>query len=480
MEENKLPLKTKLGYGFSSGAEAIPGNLLAVYFVFFLTDIVGVRAYMAGVIFFIVMLWDAFIDPIIGGLSDNYVTEKGRRLTFMKISLIPLAAAIFLMFSPIDISNQIILNLFYIFAAIFVCSAYSALAIPYFALSAEITSSHNQRNMLRFSSMIFYYPLLLITTAGPMLIWELAEEAGYSDRMAWGFIGGAFAVFLLIVCGIGIFLLRKCEKDSVKTALENKARKDSQRQEIPKENYFKIWKELLQLKSFKKIVFFIIFNMLGFSMVNTVIVYYLTYYMNMGEGEQAVFWVVYVLIICVTLPFVTRFCNKFGKRPVTLIVMVPAIILGVVLYFTGINSFVVLYIYTGASAVSSSCFFTFYLAYAHDCVEIDEFKTGKRRDGSLSALSSLAHQFGLALALPFVGLLLEITGYNGLADVQTETAIQGIHTIGTIIPTVLALISFLFLWFYPVSKKKYLLLHEALEKKKAGEEYSTDGFEDIL
>jgi len=480
MEENKLPLKTKLGYGFCSGAEAISGNLLAVYFVFFLTDIVGVRAYMAGVIFFIVMLWDAFIDPIIGGLSDNYVTEKGRRLTFMKISIVPLAAAIFLMFSPIDVSNQIILNLFYIFAAIFVCSAYSTFAIPYFALSAEITSSHNQRNMLRFSAMIFYYPLLLITTAGPMLIWEFAEEAGYSDRMAWGFVGGAFAVFLLIVCSIGIFLLRKSERDSIKTALENKARKDIQRHEIPKENYFKIWKELLQLKSFKKIVFFILINMLGFSMINTVIVYYLTYLMNMGEGEQAVFWVVYVLIICTTLPFVTRLCNKFGKRPVTLVVMIPTIILGFVFYFTGINSFVVMYIYTIAIAVSSSCFFTFYLAYAHDCVEIDEFKTGKRRDGSLSALSSLAHQFGLALALPFVGLLLEITGYNGLEEVQTETAIHGIHAMGTIIPAVFALISFVFLWFYPVSKKKYLLLHEALEKKKAGEEYSTEGFEDIL
>ena len=471
MKEKRLPLKTKIGYGLCTAAETIPGNLLAVYFVFFLTDIVGVRAYMAGVIFFIVMLWDALIDPVIGGLSDRFVTAKGRRLTWMKISVIPLAVAIALMFSPIEINNQIIENLFYIFAAIFVCSAYSSFIIPYFAMAAEITPKHDERNLLRFLAMIFYYPIFLITTSGPMLIWELAEEAGYTDRQAWGMTGVVFAVLMLILCCIGLFLLRRCEEDSIKIALENKDKK---------ENYFKVWKDLLKLKSFKKIVIFIVINMLSITLINTVIVYFLTYYMSMGEGEQAIFWVIYVGIICCTLPFTTMLCNRFGKRPVTLALMIPAIVLGIILFFTGINSYLVMYIYAGAFAVSSACFFTFHMAYAHDCIEIDEFKTGKRRDGSLSALASLAHQMGIALALPFTGLFLELTGYNGMAEIQSESAVKGILTLSTIVPAGLAIVAFIILWFYPVSKKKYNLLHEALELKKAGEEFSIEGFKDIL
>jgi len=342
-------------------------------------------------------------------------------------------------------------------------------------MAAEITSSHNERNMLRFVSNIFYYPIFLITTSGPMLIWEWAAENGYTDRQAWGISGAVFAVLMLILCSIGLFMLRKCEKDSIKTALENKARKEK-----VKENYFRIWKGLLQHKSFKKIVFWIFFNMLGFSMLNTVIVYFLTYNMSMGESDQAVFWVVYVAIVCCALPFVTKLCNIFGKRPITLAVMVPAIVLGFILFFTGIHSFLVMYIYAGAFAISSSCFFTFYLAYAHDCVEIDELKTGERRDGSLSALASLAHQVGLALALPFTGVFLELTGYNGMMETQSESALNGILTLSTIIPATVALISFVILWFYPVTKKKYNLLHQALEKKKSGEAYSTEEFADIL
>jgi len=479
MNSTGLSRKIKVGYGLCTAAETIPGNLLAVYFVFFLTDVVGVRAYVAGIIFFIVVLWDALVDPIIGGLSDNYVTEKGRRLTWMKASVVPLAIAIIILFAPFNIENQVLQTLFYIFAAIFVCSAYSAFVIPYFALPAEITTCYAERNNFRFVAMIFYYPIFLLATSGPMLIWELAEEAGLSDRSAWGITGIVFAILMLIICAVGLFLLRKSEKDSIKTALEAKSEKAATAEDTRK-NYFKIWKELLHIKTFRKIIFWIVIYMFGASVINTVIVYFLTYNMSMSEGEQAVFWVVFVGMTVCALPFTTKLCNKFGKRPVTLAVMIPFIVLGVVLFFTGINSYLVMYIYTFAYAISSSCFFTFYIAYAHDCVGIDELKSGERRDGSLSALASLAHQLGIALALPATGLYLELTGYDGMAETQTETAVNGILTLSTLIPALFTLISFAILCFYPVSKKKYTLLHEALELKKAGEAYSTEGFEDIL
>jgi len=307
----------------------------------------------------------------------------------------------------------------------------------------------------------------------------MAEEAGLSDREAWGITGAVFAILILIVCSIGLFMLRKSEKDSLQIALENKTKKATERKKS-KTYHFKTWKELFKIKSLRKIIVWIVVYMLGFSIINTIIVYFLTYNISMSETGQAIFWVVYVAIIVCTLPFTTKLCNKFGKRPVTLATMIPPIVLGFILFFTGINSYLVMYIYTAAIAIGSSCFFTFYIAYAHDCVEIDEFRTGKRRDGSLSALASLAHQTGMALALPATGIYLDFTGYNGMAETQTETAMRGILTLGTIIPAVLALIAFVFLWFYPVSKKKYNLLHEALDKKKAGEEYSTEGFEDIL
>ncbi|MDR2590500.1 MAG: MFS transporter [Oscillospiraceae bacterium] len=469
----KLSMKTKIGYGLCTGAEAIPSNLLNVYFVFFLTDIVGIRAFLAGLILFVVVLWDSLIDPIIGGLSDNHVTEKGRRLTWMRASLLPLAVVVFLMFSPFTFVGVVGESIYYVLVAILVCTSYSAFIIPYFAMGGEITKDYSERNNLRFISTFFYYPIFLLAASGPMLIWEWASELGYTDREAWGFTGAIFAVLLLIICGVGLFLIRNCEKDSIKTAIVAKKKR-------VKESYLKIWGNCLRIKSFRKIIIWIFVYMLSVSMLNTVVVFFMTHNVGMSESEQALFWVVFVGATVVFLPVVTKFCNIFGKKPVMLFCMSPCVIAGFILFFTGINSMAIMYLYTVLYVLASSSFFAFYIGYAYDCVEIDEFKSGVRKDGSMSSLASFAQQCGMALSLPFTGLYLELTGYDGMAATQTDSALQGILTLATLFPSILALIALFILFTYPVSKKKYELLSKAIENKNNNLPYSTDGFEDLF
>ncbi|MDR2570379.1 MAG: MFS transporter [Oscillospiraceae bacterium] len=473
MKTGRLSWSTKIGYGLCTCAEAIPYNLLTIYFVFFLTDIVGIRPFLAGIVLFVVIMWDAVIDPFIGGLSDEHVTEKGRRLPWMKASVLPLAVAIFLMFSPFSIENMIGQSIYYVAVAILVCTTYSTFVIPYFAMGGEITADYGERNVLRFLSMLFYYPIFLLAASGPMLIWEWAESRGYSDRQAWGFTGVIFGVLLLVVSCIGLYMVRNSEKESIKTALEA-------RKEKIKQSYIKIWRDCIRIKSFRKIVIWIFIYMLSFSIINTVVVYFMTYNVGMSESQQALFWVVYVAATVIILPVVTKYCNKVGKKPVLLITMIPSVVMGIILFFTGINSVAVMYVYAILIVLSSSTFFTFYLACAYDCVEIDEFLSGQRRDGSITSLACFAQQVGAALALPFTGMFLEFTGYDGMAEVQTTSALQGILTLATIFPAILLIIAIFFLAAYPVTKKKYELLCIALEKKKNNEEYYTKGFENIL
>jgi GPH family glycoside/pentoside/hexuronide:cation symporter len=434
---------------------------------------VGIRPFVAGVILFVVIFWDGIIDPFIGGLSDGFVTEKGRRLPWMKASVLPLAIAIFLMFSPFSIGNEMLQIVFYIVIAIFVCTSYSTFVIPYFAMGAEITSNYNERNVLRFLSMFFYYPIFLFAASGPMLIWEWATEAGYSDRQAWGFTGVIFAALLLVVCCIGLLLVKNCEKESIKEALKTKKKRI-------KQSYIKIWINCLRIKSFRKIVIWILIFMFSFSIINTVVVYFMTYNVGMSESEQALFWAVYVGVTIIFLPIVTKFCNIFGKKPVLLVTMTPSIIFGFIFFFTGINTIIVMYIYAIILVLASSSFFAFYLGCAYDCVEIDEFISGERKDGSVTSLACFAQQFGAALALPMTGMYLEYVGYDGMATVQTESALSGILTLATLFPAILSLIATFFLIAYPVSKKKFELLAQALECKRNAKEYSTKGFENIL
>jgi Na+/melibiose symporter-like transporter len=278
---------------------------------------------------------------------------------------------------------------------------------------------------------------------------------------------------LVVMCYAGIYLIRNCEKETIKAALE------AQKTRI-KENFFKIWANCLRIKSFRKVIVWTLIYMLGFSMLNTVFVYLMTYNAGMDAVQQGVFWTVYVVIVVCVLPFTTYFCNKYGKKPAMLIIMTPAIISSFFFFFTGINSIVDFYIFSALSVTASSAFFTFYVGYSYDCIEIDEFLTGERKEGSMSSLTTFAQKFGSALALYFTGLCLNFTGYDGMAEVQTESALQGILSLGTLFPGILFTVAIIILSTYPVSKKKFELLCTALEKKRAGEEYSTEGFEDIL
>ena len=473
MERSKLPWRIRIGYGLCTTADAVPYDLFYIYFIFYLTDIVGVAALTAGAISFIAVVWDGIIDPVIGGLSDAYVTKKGRRLPWMKVSVLPLAAVIYFAFAPIEIKNAALQSVYYVVIPMLIWLFYSTFMIPYYALGAEITKDYNERNILRFMTVFAGYIALAFVSSGPMWIWSWAGAAGYGDRQAWGLIGAVFAVFIVIICYGGIYLMRDCEKASLGEALKAKS-------ERVRENVYKVWLSCLREKSFKKIAIWIMAYSLGFVMVNSICVYLMTHNVGLDAAGQATFWVVYTLIVIAAMPFITLFANKYGKKPVMLAAMGPLLFAAGLFYLIGIETVAALYIYAGLWGTSSAAFFTFYVAFAYDCVEIVEYQSGVRREGSMTAIASLAYQVGSALGMYAVGAILGLFGYDGTVAVQSEEARRGILLAATIIPGFFSLCALAVLATYKVSKHKYELLCAATARKKAGEAYSAAGFEDIL
>ena len=473
MERVGLPWRIKVGYGLCTAADYVPYNLFYIYFLYYLTDIVGVSAIIAGTIAFVVVVWDGIIDPLIGGFSDNYVTEKGRRLPWMKVSVAPLCVVIYLAFAPIEIKTAALQSAYYIAVPMLLWLFYSTFMVPYYALGAEITKDYNERNMLRFMTVFGGNLILVFVSSGPMWIWAWAESAGYDDRHAWGLVGAVFAVVTFVLCFCGIFLLGNCERASVKAALEAKKTK-------VKESFYKIWATCLRVKSFQKVTVWITVYAVGFVMIYSICVYIMTHNVGMDTEQQGVFWIIYVAVVVISMPFITFFANRVGKKPVVLAAMTPAVLAAMVFFFIGINSVLSVYVYAGLWGVSSASFFTFYVAFAYDCVEIVEYLTGDRKDGSLSAIATFCYQVGSALGMYGMGVVLERTGYDGMAEIQTEQALQGILTVGTLLPAIAVTVALLVLATYRVSKPKYALLRTALVQKKAGNDYSAEGFKDIL
>src|SRR5689334_13527611 len=83
--------RTKLLYGSGSIAFGVNDQSFQYFLLPFFNLVVGLPAAWVGVAIAVTMVFDAFIDPVVGQISDNLRTPLGRRHPFMYGSAIPLA-----------------------------------------------------------------------------------------------------------------------------------------------------------------------------------------------------------------------------------------------------------------------------------------------------------------------------------------------------------------------------------------------------
>ena len=69
----------KIVYGSGESVPVVANTVIGLYFLYFLTDIVGISPALAGTVFMIGRSWDAITDPAIGLISDRTKTRWGRR-----------------------------------------------------------------------------------------------------------------------------------------------------------------------------------------------------------------------------------------------------------------------------------------------------------------------------------------------------------------------------------------------------------------
>ena len=93
-------------------------------------------------------------------------------------------------------------------------------------------------------------------------------------------------------------------------------------------------------------------------------------------------------------------------------------------------------------------------------VDAGELITGKRHSGGCSALMTFARKTGAAIVINIFTIVLELTGYNSDAEVQTVAAQNGIKYVMAL--TCIAFMTFGFIMArkYRLSKKK----NEQVEK----------------
>lgn len=140
----RVPLGTKLAYGAGAITYGIKDNGFAVFLLIFYNQVMGLPAELVGLAVMIALIIDAFIDPLIGHLSDRTNSRWGRRHPWIYASIIPVGLSWFLLWHPPQ-WGQTGMLLYLIGVAILVRSALALNEVPSLAMLPELTRDYHER-----------------------------------------------------------------------------------------------------------------------------------------------------------------------------------------------------------------------------------------------------------------------------------------------------------------------------------------------
>ena len=142
-----LPFRTRLFYGFGSVAFGVKDNGFSYLLLLFYNQVVGLSAPLVGLAIMIAMIFDAFLDPIVGQISDNLRTRWGRRHPFMYAAALPVALSYLALWNPPHWpTGQLFAYL--VVVAIIIRTFITFYEVPSSALAAELTQGYDDRTVL--------------------------------------------------------------------------------------------------------------------------------------------------------------------------------------------------------------------------------------------------------------------------------------------------------------------------------------------
>ena len=445
---DRLPWHRKLSYGVADLGFSITGTLIGVYFLLFLTDVVGLRPALAGLAIMVARQWDWINDPIIGHISDQTRSRWGRRRPFLLFGFIPFGILFSLLWWKVPIAHQGLLAIYYAGILMFYDTVATFTYMPYFALTPELTQDYDERTSLTAYRMTFSIVGGLIAFVVPSMIIGSFQPENAKLVMLNGAIFAVISAFPLLITFLGTRERPQAEretqpsfKDSLLAALKN--------------------------RPFLFSVGIYLFTWSAVDVVSSALLYFIKYYLNREALTSAIFGAIFITAL-VFLPFWSWISRHSSKRlayifgiafwaicQIILVLMLPTV------------STIVIIVLCCLAGIGVSAAHVLPWAIIPDAVEWDELQTGQRHEGMFYSLVMLAQKAASGLAIFVVGLLLEWSGYVANAQTQTPNALLTIRAVAGGFPAILLVCGIIFASIYPIGREAHQQIRAQLAARKA-------------
>jgi Na+/melibiose symporter-like transporter len=143
-----LSLATKLLYASGAVANVIKQRGISTFLLLFYNQVIGLPAATVSTAIMIALIFDAFVDPLVGQISDNFRSRWGRRHPFIYAAAIPVSVAFFLIWNPPEGWEGAQLFTFLLVCLLSVRLFDTFFELPSAALLPELTRDYNERTRI--------------------------------------------------------------------------------------------------------------------------------------------------------------------------------------------------------------------------------------------------------------------------------------------------------------------------------------------
>jgi len=446
-EQKKLSLKEKIAYGMGDVGNNFLFDLGQIYLLKFYTDILGLPAVSAGLVFLVSKIFDAFADISIGTYIDarTNFSVKGKFRPFILYGAIPLGLLTIVSFTTpgFTVTGRLIFAYLSYMAFGF---AYSIVNIPYGSMGAAMTQDPVERAELAAWRSGGSNLGLLITTVGfvPLMM-------NFDDHSIGYLFSSAVFAFLGVVCLLYCYANIK-EKKIV---------------EKPKDFHGSLSKSFKALLKNTPLMILCLVNVFTFSAFNVkmaVQVYYCQYVLNdiSMVSYMGFFSISCIFLGVLSIPFLVK---RLGKKKTYMFGGVIWVIGEILNYFVasspGLFVAFTCVAFWGASFVNSLVW-----AFIADAVEFGEWKTGIRSEGIVYSFFTFFRKLSQAIAGFVPGLVLTFIGYVPNA-VQTEKALAGLKGLMFLYPLCFVLLTLVVMGtMYSLTEERFDMILKELKERK--------------
>ena len=461
-DAEKLTFWQKLGFGvgdiYGGGSFIVVG----IYYLNFLTDVVRINPALAGTVFLISKIYDAITDPFEGILADRTRTPLGRRRPYLLAGVVLVFLSFFTLWYPVDYAEEKKRFLFVVLAYLFFSTVVSIVKLSYNALAAELTLDYDERTSLSSFRIFFSVVSSLVCAVLPLEIVKAAPDvrSGYIT-MGLGF--GAFFALPFIA-----------------TVISTRERPAFQRDVRPF-RWREAFLEPFRVRTFVHALLMYLLAFIAIDAIMSVVIYYMKYFLGRGDETNYVTGTLLLAEIA-ALPFYNWLSRRTNKR-VGYVVGATIWIVTMLFSFAVVPAAPGFLVYVFAALVGLGVGGIVVMIYAifPDIPDVDELKTGRRREGVYSSMIAFTRKLSGAVALFLVSNSLALAGYvvpvekvvegatRLVEQPQSETFILTMRLIFALVPIVLVASSLFVALRYPLTTKVHRRLRRVLEARRSDE-----------